>query len=147
MLSLMHSVTSAQVEHYGIPFRHRSDTEVCPYYFQVYRVKVVFRLPEIIQAELGENRTTFGMPSQTMESISWPVCTSHNLMVLSSLPETIYRPSGENDTLVTCFLCPVKVRMSIRSRLQDISRLCTFHSLIVSEHTETMYLPSGENAA
>ena len=36
--------------------------------------------------------------------------TCHNLMVLSLLADASKLPSGENDTLLTTFVCPLRVR-------------------------------------
>jgi len=59
-------------------------------------------------------------------------------MVLSSLPDASKRPSGENDTLSTQFVCPVRVRTNEPSD--------TRHNLMVlSTLPDASKLPSGEN--
>jgi hypothetical protein len=59
-------------------------------------------------------------------------------MVLSPLPDASKRPSGENDTLKTVFVCPVRVRTNEPSE--------TRHNLMVpSLLPDASKLPSGEN--
>src|SRR4051812_16410884 len=59
--------------------------------------------------------------------------------ILSQLPETMRLPSGLNATLVTLFVCPLRVRTSFP--------VCASHTLaVLSELPERMRLPSGLHA-
>src|SRR5438128_5641752 len=65
--------------------------------------------------------------------------TFHIFIVLSYEPEARVCPSGENATLYTSPLCPVRVRITDPSD--------TLHSFIVlSPEPEARVCPSGENA-
>ena len=71
----------------------------------------------------------------------WPVAASHSRSVLSTEPETMRLPSGENATLVTSSLVPAQ-RLADRlagGRVPQPQRACR-------PEPETMRLPSGENA-
>ena len=76
-----------------------------------------------------------------------PLDTLHIAIVLSKSPDAKYFPLGENATLATLDLCPLKVLMR--------SPLYTFHSPILnflqipkvlSENPDAKYSPFGENA-
>jgi hypothetical protein len=69
---------------------------------------------------------------------SLPVATSHSLSVLSMLPDSAVRPSGENATERTELSCPVKVRCA------PVATCDSFN--VVSELPESTVRPSGENA-
>src|SRR5436190_2128028 len=64
---------------------------------------------------------------------------SHSLSVLSRLPDSAMRPSGENLTETTMSECPMKVRSSLP--------VATSHSLsVLSWLPDSAMRPSGENA-
>ncbi len=70
----------------------------------------------------------------------WPVAASHNRSVLSSEPETMRWPSGENATLVTEPSWP-------RSGSPTGWPVAASHNRsVLSPEPETMRWPSGENA-
>ena len=57
-------------------------------------------------------------------SVSWPVAASQTFTVLSSLPETIRRPSGLKATLVTATGVPLEREGFLaRRRVPDLHRL------------------------
>ena len=70
--------------------------------------------------------------------IRFPLDTLHTPIVQSEDPEAKYSPFGENTTLLTPHVCPVRVL--IRSPLD------TLHTpIVLSGDPEAKYSPFGEN--
>ena len=68
-----------------------------------------------------------------------PLDILHTIIVLSQDPEAKYFPFGENATLLTLFLWPVKVLMH--------SPLKTLHNpILLNPDPDVKYLLFGENA-
>ena len=59
-------------------------------------------------------------------------------MVLSQLPDASKRPSGENDTLKTANVCPVRVRTNAPSETR-------LNLMVLSKLPDASKRPSGEN--
>ena len=68
-----------------------------------------------------------------------PLDNLHKLIVLSQDPEAKYSPFGENATLVTREVCPVRVLMS--SQFNTLQR-----QIVLSLDPDAKYYPFGENA-
>src|SRR3989338_6004682 len=73
----------------------------------------------------------------TNMAISFPVCISHSLRVLSSLPDNAVFPSGEKETEETPLLCPLKVRIFFPVFISQRLRLAPLLP-------DNAYFPSGE---
>src|SRR5437588_538662 len=91
-----------------------------------------------------------GMPGEPVADLPWesvyylgdvsvPLSASQTFTVMSPLPLTMRLPSGLNATLVTWFLCPLRVSVSV-----PLSASQTF--TVQSSLPLTMRLPSGLNA-
>src|SRR5438874_1621008 len=111
--------------------------------------------PEAISVPRRENATAFTRLTEFGHGDLWPsivrtnlpLFTSQNLMVLSQLPETACKPSGEKAIDCTLFECPESVRMSCpvgTSHNLSAGRSPRIHGLL-SEPLNTVD-PFGENA-
>src|SRR6267154_391610 len=69
------------------------------------------------------------------------VSASHNRIVVSSDPDTMRLPSGENATELTQLSCPV------RGARSGSPVSASHNRMVLSYDPDTMRLPSGENAA
>src|SRR5262245_8076522 len=101
------------------------------------------RLPQMIRRPSGEKATVL-TPSLGPLSviISRPLSTAHSLTVMSSLPLTKRRLSGEKAIELIHLACPRNDMLCAGKRRP----VAASHTLMVKPHPPAIHRPSGEQA-